>query len=362
MKAINPANERIKRLYFAFLKEAKRNGEQSVDAAAKALNRFEVYTHFRDFRAFHREQAVNFKKHLANRQNGRTREPLSKATLHSTLAALRAFFFWLAGQPGFRSKLTYSDADYFNLSAKELAVARAVRAQRVPTMEQIKHVLAAMPAGNDIEFRNRALVAFPLLTGARVGAIIGLRLKHIDLDACLVSQDAREVNTKYSKTVSTDFFAVGDDVREIVRDWVVRLRGKLLWGFDDPLFPATKLELGETGHFEVSGLSRKPWRTASPIRTIFKEAFESVGLPYFHPHTFRKTLGRFGEQICSTPEEFKAFSQNLSHESVLTTFTSYGEVAPHRKSEIMRNLARPRRSTEDLLAAVRELVWAGKQG
>jgi hypothetical protein len=26
----------------------------------------------------------------------------------------------------------------------------------------------------------------------------------------MVSQDAREVNTKYSKTVATDFFAVGD--------------------------------------------------------------------------------------------------------------------------------------------------------
>ncbi len=41
MKNYNPINKRIKRTYFAYLKEAKRNGEQSVDAAAKALSRFE---------------------------------------------------------------------------------------------------------------------------------------------------------------------------------------------------------------------------------------------------------------------------------------------------------------------------------
>ena len=44
MKKHNPANERIKRKYFTFLKEAKRHSEPTVDAAAKALNRFEIYT------------------------------------------------------------------------------------------------------------------------------------------------------------------------------------------------------------------------------------------------------------------------------------------------------------------------------
>src|SRR5215213_8995602 len=110
----NPENERIKRRYFAYLKEAKRRGEPSLDAAAKALRRFESYTRFRSFKAFHIEQAIGFKRHLAEQSNQRTGKPLSKATLHSTLAALRAFFLWLAGQQGYRSRLAYSDAEYFN--------------------------------------------------------------------------------------------------------------------------------------------------------------------------------------------------------------------------------------------------------
>jgi hypothetical protein len=35
---------------------------------------------------------------------------------------------------------------------------------------------------------------------------------------------------------------------------------------------------------------------------------------------------------------FKAWSQNLGHEKVLTTFISYGEVTCQRQGEIIRNL------------------------
>ena len=54
----NPNNERIKRKYLIFLKEAKRQNESSIDAVAKALSRFESYTKCRDFKAFHFEQAL----------------------------------------------------------------------------------------------------------------------------------------------------------------------------------------------------------------------------------------------------------------------------------------------------------------
>ena len=99
MKKHNPVNERIKRKYFAFLKEAKRHSEPTIDATAKALNRFEVYTKYRDFKAFHFEQAVAFKKHLAEQKGQKSGKKLSKATLHSTLTQLKRFFQWLAWQP-----------------------------------------------------------------------------------------------------------------------------------------------------------------------------------------------------------------------------------------------------------------------
>jgi len=69
MKKPNPENERIKRKYFTFIKEAKRQNKASIDAIAKALNRFEDYNKPRDFKTFHFQQAVAFKKHLANQKN-----------------------------------------------------------------------------------------------------------------------------------------------------------------------------------------------------------------------------------------------------------------------------------------------------
>ena len=66
--------------------------------------------------------------------------------MHATLAHLKRFFQWLAGEPGYRSRLNYSDAEYFNLSEKDMRVATARREKRFPTLEQIKHVIATMPA------------------------------------------------------------------------------------------------------------------------------------------------------------------------------------------------------------------------
>jgi integrase len=334
-------NERIKRKYLAYLKEAKRHSEPTVDAAAKALSRFEEYSRNRDFKAFHFEQAVAFKRYLADQPALRSGEKLSKATLHATLTQLKQFFQWLALQPGYKSRLQYSDADYFNLSEKETRIATAQRVKKSPTLEQVKHVLQTMPHETEIERRNRAVVAFTLLTGARDSAIASMKLKHIDLIENCVHQDAREVKTKFSKSFTTYFFHVGEEVRQIVADWVRYLREEKLWGNDDPLFPATYIVLGSNRQFEAAGIDNVHWSTASPIRTIFRESFERAGLPYFHPHSIRKTLARLGEQVCKSPEDFKAWSQNLGHEQVLTTFMSYGAVATERQGEIIRGLGKP---------------------
>lgn len=360
MTTHNPSNERIKRQYFAFLKEAKRHSEATVDAVAKALARFEADAHYRDFKAFHHGQAIAFKRRLAEQDSQTTGEKLSQATRYATLAHLKRFFQWLAGQPGYKSRLQYSEAEYFNLSEKDTRVATARREQSVPTIEQVKHVLATMPADTDINRRNRALVAFTLLTGARDSAIASFKLKHVDLAAACVHQDAREVRTKNSKTFTTYFLPVGGDVLVIAADWVTYLREVKLWGNDDPLFPATHMAVSAARQFEAAGLKHEHWSTAAPIRRIFRDAFSAAGLPYFNPHSLRSTLVRLGETVCQTPEQFKAWSQNLGHEGVLTTFYSYGEVGSRRQGEIIRSLAELRQSerpdiTEIAKAVAREL-------
>lgn len=339
MRSHSPENERIKRRYFSYLKEAKRYSEASIDAVAKAIDRFETDTKHREFKAFHIEQAIAFKRRLSEQVSHQTGERLSKSTLYSTLTALRNFFQWLAGEPGFRSRLSYSDADYFNLSEKETRVAKARREVRAPTVEQVRHVLRSMPIATPIDRRNRALVALTLLTGARDQAIASLKVKHVNLERECIVQDAREVQTKFSKTFTTWFFPVGREFHEIIEAWVQFLTTYQLWSAEDPLFPATKVALGEGQQFEATGLDRKHWKSAGPIRKIFREAFEAAGLPYANPHSFRNTLVELGQRLCRTPEEFKAWSQNLGHEEVMTTFMSYGTVEPRRQEELIKKLS-----------------------
>jgi integrase len=334
-------NERIKHQYFAYLKEAKQQSQSTVDDVAAALARFEGDTGYRDFKAFHYQHAIAFKRRLAEQQSKTTGNKLSKATMYSMLAHLKRFFQWLAGQPSFRSRIRYSDADYFNLSDKDTRIATARRERNFPTIEQVKHVIEKMPCNTEIERRNRAVIAFTLATGARDSAIASMKLKHVDLLVKCVYQDAREVKTKFSKTFTTTFFPVGDEVHQIIVDWVTHLRQDKLWGNDDPLFPATHVTLGGDQLFTVTGLERKHWSNATPIRKIFRDAFEAAGLPYFNPHSLRNTLVQLGQTLCKTPEEYKAWSQNLGHEEVLTTFRSYGAVGTRRQGEIIRDLAKP---------------------
>jgi integrase len=352
------ANARIKREYLQYLKEARGRSEASLDAVAKALSRFDEMTGGRDYAKLHRAQAMAFKEKLGKQRAERSGEALSKATVASTLRALREFFFWLAHQPGYKSKIHYSDADYFNPSDRDVALARTKRERPVPSLDQMHHVLSVMPAETAIERRNRALVAMAVLTGARDGALASLKLKHVDLARGIVDQDGREVRTKFGKSIPTTFFPVGGDALAIVTGWIEWLRTDQLWGDDDPLFPATELALGEHGGFIAAGLARRGWNSSGPIRDIFRKAFASAGLPYFNPHSLRHMLAQLGQRVCQTPEEYKAWSQNLGHADMLTTFTSYGAVPPHRQAELIRGLAGPKNGPDNatLLDTIRLLV------
>jgi integrase len=256
--------------------------------------------------------------------------------MHSTMRDLRAFFFWLAHLPGFKSHIAYADADYFNLSDKDVAVARARREKRVPTLAQVHHVLSAMPAATVLERRDRALIAFAALTGARVGALASFRLGHVNLAEGRVDHDARTVRTKFSKSFPTYFMPIGGEALATFEVWARELEREHHWGGDDPLFPATQTGLGDDGGFQAAGILRSGWSTTQPINAIFRRAFEAAGLPYFNPHSFRTMLVRHAMGLCLSPEEMKAWSQNLGHAEVLTTFTSYGTVPGHRQGELVR--------------------------
>lgn len=334
---INTTNERIKKKYWMYLKEAKKQSVQTIDNARKSILRFEEYLGFKDFQ-LNKKIAIEFKKHLGKKKGIRSGDPLSLSTMNSTINQVKDFFRWLSLQDGYKRKINILDIEYLSLSDNDTRAARSSGYKPFPTMEQIKKVIFSMSTNNEIDRRNQALIAFTLLTGMRDGAIASLKIKHIDLDREHVRQDPKEVKTKFRKYIDTFFFPVGDEIKQIVINWVKYLKENKLFGNEAPMFPRTKLIHDENDSFIGGGLDTEHWTGATQIRKIFKDSFSFVGLGYFSPHSLRKTLVQLGEQVCKTPEDFKAWSQNLGHESPLTTFTSYGQVPAHRQGDIIKNL------------------------
>jgi integrase len=334
----HPDNERMKRRYLEHLKDAIGRDEASLDAVAKAIERFETHSKYRDFRKFHIEQARAFKAALMETTNVRTGKRLSASTINSTPAAVKAFFEWLAQWPPYRSRIKPADAAYFNPPDNLARIATAYRFKPCATLKQVRVALFAMPASTEVERRDQAIVALTILTGARDRAIISLKLKHIDVENERLDQDARQVRTKRAKTMTTWFFPVGKDIRAIVVDWVKFLRTAKGFGPEDPIFPKTRVENGPDLKLRSAGLGREHWSNASPVRKIFREAFQRVGLPAFNPHSARNTLVQLAYDLKLDPATFRAWSQNLGHESCLTTFSSYGTLSPARQGELIRGL------------------------
>ncbi|GAA6206742.1 hypothetical protein NBRC116601_00350 [Cognatishimia sp. WU-CL00825] len=337
MRKVVEENERMKRKYVFDLEQADGLDAKSTDKILAAILKFEQSTGFKPFKKFHIDQAAKFKTHLFKAKNQRG-QPLSHSTVDATLSLVRKFFLWLAGQSGYKKALTYSDTRYFNNNRKSARIAHTANEKQSPSLEAAFHAFQAMPDATEFDKRNKALFAFFMLTGARVGAVASLRLKHIDLFHGKVFQDPREVNTKAAKTIDTTFFPVNPAYLECFTAWIDFLRTEKFFGDTDALFPKAQMGLAKTGGFQNVGLSRDPFATTAPLNKIIRNAFAMVQLPHYTPHAFRTTLIKMANDRCATVEEFKAWGMNIGHENMAVTMGSYLPIPNQRKEELIKNM------------------------
>lgn len=340
MKKRSSDNLRIKRKYLVWRKDSKGLSDASVDKSAAAVSFYETFLKGRDFRNFHSERARSFKRYLSSQKNQSNGSNLSASSVNSILREVSAFLSWLSDQPGYKSKITRSDIAYLSPDRKSDVARRTSCWKPHPSPAQVRKVISHMPSETVLQRRDRAFVAFLFLTGSREGAAISIRLCHVELNHACVHFDGRSVNTKFGKTFTTGFFPMPEPCEQIVRDWITELRTEHQFSDSDPLFPKTRIDLGPEHKFIAVGIDRLPWSSASSAAKIFKEAFADAGLPHFSPHRVRDTLAELAKNHCRSPEDYKAWSQNMGHEDVLTTFRSYGSVAPGRQMDLLTKFRR----------------------
>ena len=337
MTKFNAVNERVKRQYLGYLKEAEGKDEKTLDQVAASLRDFELALSLQSFKKFHRDWGRRYKNHLEKAKSRITGKPLALSTRDARLRHVKAFLNWLACQSGYRSRISHSDVEYFNNNAKDARAAHARRSIPFPSMKAALHAFQAMPEHTEIERRNKAIFAFLMLTGARDGAVASLRLKHINLGDQTIFQDGREVKTKNSKSFKTVFFPVDAHYSLCFSTWVRFLQEEKLFGPEDALFPRPKRQM-VAGKFAFTSLSREPYSNTQKINQVVRSAFEAVGLHPYTPHSFRKTLARLMNDMNLTLEQQKAWSQNLGHDSIMTTVSSYIPVTEERQLEVMSQL------------------------
>lgn len=333
-------NTAMKRKYLLWLGDAKGLSPKTITKAAASISEYENFLNGKDLRAFHPERARAFKRFLAKPRGTGKDSVRSAATINAILKHVKDFFHWLADQPGYKSRIRHTEVDYFSTDRKADRTRRGGCWKPHPSPEQLRRVVLAMPTETVIQRRDRALMALFGLTASREGAAISLCLRHIDPDNLCVHFDGRDVDTKFGKSFTTWFYPIGNEFERILIDWVEELHTVHLFSASDPLFPKTRVGRGNGTRFTALGISREPWASPSSAVKIFKSAFRAVGLPEFSPHLVRDTLVDLASKYCRTPEDFKSWSQNMGHDSVHTTFSSYGNVEPGRQGEIIRTFGR----------------------
>jgi integrase len=130
-------------------------------------------------------------------------------------------------------------------------------------------------------------------------------------------------------------FPVGDNVKQIIIKWIDFLKTQKGFIDNDPLFSKNQIEVRDFSFF-CTGLSKEHWQQTTQARQIFKQTFANAGIKCYNPYSFRRTIAHLAEQTCTTAEQFKAWSQNLGHDNVNTTFSSYGMLSVDRQGEVIK--------------------------
>lgn len=314
----NPVNERIKYKYRQRLRRIDQKDKKTIISILKHIRDFEIFTGFKGFEKFDEQIADKYIENMFKRN-------ISLPYITGSIRALKAFLKWLERQHGYRSKINYNHIDYLSVSRNQRKEAKATTYQKSYSFEQIISTIRHMPNSTDKEKRDQALISLQATCTLRVSELRTVKIQNIieENQQYFVYVTPKNMSVKTAKTREAVFVPLPHDIIANVITWRDYL---LSQGFkdNDPLFPKIDNNFTQTNLLEQT-LKKEEIKSNTTIRKIFQKAFEAVGLEYIRPHSFRNTLARYAET--QSPEFLNAVRQNLGHESIDTTLSSYGQLS-----------------------------------
>ena len=328
-------NAKAVRLYVEYMRNAKRRAEATIVAVERALCTFEKGSKLADFAQFDRHAAKRFTSWLE--EEGPSGKGTSAKQMYQTLHHVRSFLQWLAFRPGYKSRIQLNDIDYLSMDRKKMQEVTGPNIVDWPSKEHVLKLTGSIKPESEADRRDRALISFLLLSGMRETAVATLPLGCFDQKELEVYQfPEKGVQTKFSKKMISHLFVFDDKLLGYILDWAEYLAQEREFSASDPMFPRSRVvRCEESGEFASPGVEPVFWESGGPVRDILVARSMQAGLPYFKPHCFRHAASQLANLQCSSFEELRAISQNLGHENVGTTLTSYGKLGQERISKVV---------------------------
>ena len=325
----NAANERIKYKYRIHVARTSSKDEKTIIIILKHLRHFESFIDFQDFRIFKDVVADKYIKHMINYGS-------KMSFISDNIRALKEFLRWLERQRGYKAKINYNHIDYLNISNNQKRIAKAAEYKKSYNYEQIFKAIRTMPEQSIVQQRNKAIISLQALCGLRISELRTIKIKSLisEEGKYFIYLNPKDMEIKFAKTRNANFLNLPNDILQNFLNWFEYLKSK---GFKDkdPLFPQVDSKFNQLNLLEPK-ITKIGIKSNTTIINAFKKAFESAGLDYLRPHSFRHTIVRYAER--QSPEYLNAVRQSLGHSSIDTTFQSYGQLSTDEQRNRISNL------------------------
>lgn len=336
-------NETSKRKFYKDLQHSQGYSSGSIRCFKKAIWLWQEFTNNDDFIYFNHTKVVDFKEWLKNKDKRASEVKISLVYRYDILRHLKLFFEWLSNQTGYK-RINKTVIEYLNLTKGEVRIATQPKGQLSPTVEEVKKTIENITGKSEIEMRDKALFSLTFLTAARISAIASFPIGSFDRERLIIDQNPTlGVKTKNSKRFPTVLIPLFyKETLTYFLEWFDYLVNEKKFQPTDPIFPATKVENDKEnlGYYNTEKVEPFFWKSSTSARKIFEKRFIQAGVKYYHPHTFRHLLVKEISKLRLTEEQKKAFSQNLGHADIGTTFGSYGygHISEDRQVDIIKNI------------------------
>lgn len=321
---MNPENEKIKKNYEKFLIGAEEAAVTTIDQFLRAVNLLDRWNDFLNFKKYNVDIILNFKEKI--RDHKWKDKCVSPRTARTYILHIQKFFRWLGIQSGYKSTEILNLIAYLKPNKIEDSLSSTSQITDVPDINYVLDLCSSIKITCDADLRDRALIAFLLLTGIRISAVISLPFGCIDKDTLIIDQNpAENIKTKFGKYIISIVFPFDETLVNYIKTYL-ELLNSLGFKSEKPLFSKNKIEYDSSKNLLVNPgkLSGEFWRSTTGVAQMIKRRSKQAGLKYYSPHKFRHGTAHILYNLKLNACDAKVISQALGHESVSTTFAHYG--------------------------------------